>query len=149
MGKEVPEAKRNSVQSKLQSTIISKSNLQQELSKQWSLKHGVVSKLDVSEDGYATVILRTNKVDTSIICKGLANESNTCGVLIKLLRTKSLITMHERIGAFFIRNGLSWDSIDPEKDTFRSGDCLLLVIQQPLAPKVKKVIRHLPSTVTK
>ncbi len=128
MGKESAEIKRVSISNKSPTVLISKTNLQKELTKQWSLQHGVVSQFQVVEDGYALVLIKSPHYDTSVICKGLSNEGNKYSSLLKMLQKRGLVAKQERIKAFFIRKAFVWEAIDPAKDTFRSGDNVMIIV---------------------
>ena len=141
MGKEIAGSKRIAEPVKVKTQYLTKAKLQDELAKQWSSSQGVVSKLELSEDGYAIVIVRTKFTDTTILCRGLANEANTYAYLSKILQQKGLISNKGNPGAFFLRKGFVWETVNPQKDTFRSGNCVMLVVNHGLY-KVKKTIKH-------
>ena len=142
MGKEITGAKRCIYAAKAKENVASRPNIQKELSKQWTCNQGVVSKLELAEDGHAVVIIRTKLADTTAICKGLANEGNNYYVLTRLLRLKGLIAKQGRPGVFFTRKGFVWETVDVNKDSFRSGDCLMLIVNR-IPMGIKKVIKHI------
>ena len=141
MGKENAGVKRTGGTAKSSTTLISKTNLQKELTKQWSLKQGVVSQLQVIEDGYAVIVVRNSILDTTIVCKGLANQGNSYGYIMKLLRLKGFVSKREKVDSVFVKNALAWEAADPVKETFRSGDHLLMVVT-PAYARLKKSIEH-------
>ena len=139
MGKESVEIKRVSAVSKSPAILISKANLHKELTKQWSLHNGAVSLLQVIEDGYAFVLIKSSHSEIAVVCKGLANEGNRYTQLAKMLQEKGLIFKQERIKSFSIRRTFVWETVDPCKETFRSGDSLMLSLCKETA-KIKKSI---------
>ena len=141
MGKEIEGCKRVVDSAKVKIQHLTKAKLQDELAKQWSSNQGIVSKLELAEDGYAIVIVRTEFTDTTVLCRGMANEANTYAYLSKILQQKDLITNKGNPGSFFLRKGFVWETVNPQKDTFRSGNCIMLVVNHGLY-NIKKTIKH-------
>ncbi len=139
MGKENAEVRRASGTGKAQAVLISKTNLQKELTKHWSLHRAPVSSTQIVEDGFVVVIVRTPAFDIKIVCKGLANEGNAFTSLVKVLKRQHLISKHDKIDSFFVRRAFAWEAADPTRDKFRSGDCLMAVVR-PETAKVRKTI---------
>ena len=86
---------------------------------------------DVSENGYAVVTLRGAEGETTVVCRGLANEGNESNNLITRLREGNLISHSASVTQIFLCHDLVWESLSPAKASFRSGDSLVLVVREP------------------
>lgn len=115
-------------------------DLQAEFARLWSC--GVVSLQQLREDGHVVVTVRFpsnrdgSRNETPMLCRGLANEGNTFPLLVKLLRTKGKIPQRGGTFTFFVRRGFVWEAVTPAKDTFKSGESLLLLVRANNLPSV-------------
>ncbi len=138
MGKELAGARPLVAVPKPRPLYQSKSKLQAELARLWSPAN-TASNQRVIEDGYAKVVLRGATADTNVIFKGLANEGNRFGLLPRLLKANGTIGKSAQVAAYFLRKGFVWELVDPGRDTFKSGDSIMLVTKGNCL--VKKAIR--------
>ncbi len=90
---------------------------------------------EISDNGYAIVTLRKATGETTIVCRGLANEGNSSSRLIKRLRDGQLISRSASVAHIYLCRELVWESLNPEKTFFRSGDSLVLVLREPRLTK--------------
>ena len=89
---------------------------------------------EVSENGYVVVTLREATGETTVVCRGLANEGNDCRRLFARLRRGGILSASASIGQVFIRRELVWEPIDFCKECFRSGESLVVVVHEPRPP---------------
>ena len=86
---------------------------------------------EICDNGYAIVTLRKASCETTIVCRGLANEGNASSALIKRLRDSQLLSHSAKVLHMYLCHELVWESLSPEKTYFRSGDSLVLIIREP------------------
>eukprot|EP00826_Nyctotherus_ovalis_P046522 TRINITY_DN5266_c0_g1_i4.p3 TRINITY_DN5266_c0_g1~~TRINITY_DN5266_c0_g1_i4.p3 ORF type:complete len:141 (+),score=29.21 TRINITY_DN5266_c0_g1_i4:1013-1435(+) len=113
-----------------------KQYIQWVLAQQWSSPAVFPSTKDVSEDGYATVVVRGCGSQFTTVCKGLKRSGNTYGQLVKKLVEKGVLSKDKYKICFFIRNGIIWEPADEINGEFESGSCVMAMVD----PKMKKAI---------
>ena len=97
---------------------------------------------ELSENGYAIVTLREGEKETTLVCRGLANEGNDFRRLFARLRGQGLLPRGAVVTHVFVRRALVWESIDVAKECFKSGDALVVVVLvPPLLKQSKRAIR--------
>ena len=142
MGKERVGAIITATNIKKDRFFVNKAQLQKEAAKQWALSQGVVHQADINEDGAALVTVRNDNIDTDVVCSGISNEGNTQAFLVQLLKKKSLVPKKSQTQTMFLFKNFVWSPFNPATSTFRSGDRLMLIVEDSKVD-TKKSIKHI------
>ncbi len=81
-----------------------------------------------------TVTIRSELVDTTMICTGIAREGNTFLSLVKVARERGLIHWNEAIVALYLLKEGTWQRVVSmatlSDETFSAGDHIMVVTQK-------------------
>eukprot|EP00826_Nyctotherus_ovalis_P038267 TRINITY_DN3577_c0_g1_i5.p1 TRINITY_DN3577_c0_g1~~TRINITY_DN3577_c0_g1_i5.p1 ORF type:complete len:139 (+),score=18.45 TRINITY_DN3577_c0_g1_i5:265-681(+) len=137
MGKESTGPKRKFEVTTTSAVHANKQYIQLMLVQQWATPIAFPSAKDLSEDGHATVIVRTPTSDQTTVCKGLKQNGNEYWKLVKRLRERGVIGKSKV--RLFVRIGVIWEPVNETNGMFSSGSCIMAVIEPQLKKTIAKI----------
>ena len=115
-------------------------NMRGDWKKAWNTRESVVLKSQLVEDGRVIVnIIKSSRLQVTMVCMGLANEGNRYTKLLGTLKRQGHLARWDRVLTVAILQDLTWSPIDHRHARFNSGDHVLLT----LAPS-SRLKRRLP-----
>ena len=97
----------------------------------WMARDGMVSHLQLKEDGQVCVIVREQGTDSHFSYGGFATEGNRALAIIPHLLKAGLISPHTCIHNLLVCKDHMWCHADIRTSLFNAGDSLLLIIGNP------------------
>jgi len=111
----------------------------QELAKDWANTQSITLKEHITENGKVTVNIKSHCIDITAVCNGMRNEGNKFEDLAMLLRRQNMILDNEKITAFYIFKGYTWSQVSITEECFRSGDRVLITLEETSLTRKKAV----------
>eukprot|EP00829_Urostomides_striatus_P001799 TRINITY_DN1194_c0_g2_i8.p1 TRINITY_DN1194_c0_g2~~TRINITY_DN1194_c0_g2_i8.p1 ORF type:complete len:141 (+),score=31.13 TRINITY_DN1194_c0_g2_i8:101-523(+) len=109
-----------------------KQYVQSEISKGWSLNSNPVSLKEINEDGEVMITVKNGEELDYVLVTGLPNEGITESFIIAELKRQKAIKRTHLVESMFIFKNMVWTPFDMVKDTFRSGDSIMINIKLSL-----------------
>eukprot|EP00826_Nyctotherus_ovalis_P057327 TRINITY_DN7832_c0_g1_i2.p1 TRINITY_DN7832_c0_g1~~TRINITY_DN7832_c0_g1_i2.p1 ORF type:complete len:120 (-),score=39.26 TRINITY_DN7832_c0_g1_i2:91-450(-) len=103
---------------------------------------GAVSQFEVAEDGHVLVFIKSLLSTSTVVCTNMHNTGNSYKMLIRLLKSKGLIALEQRVKSVAVKANQLWDAVEVSKDTFNSSDVISITLCNSLAD-LKKAIGKL------
>ena len=129
MGKEIAGLSRENRVTRGSFPCANKRYIQWIIARQWSRPTSFPTSADISDDGHVKVIVKQTSTQANIIFRGLRQSGNTYRVLVKLMKSKKLLSKRGSVG-LFIRKGFMWEPVSDRDGMFSSGSYVLAVVNK-------------------
>ncbi len=88
------------------------------------------SPVKIEENGAVMVTIKTDVMETTVICQSVSQKNNSYYELVSRLRDNYYLSKHMKVDGYFVKlASYIWIPVDPDKIAFNSGDHLLILVK--------------------
>ena len=119
-------------------TYANKEYIQWIIEQQWSSHQNLPNKKSIKEDGYTDVIIINGVSESFVEIRGLKSTGNSFKTLRYNLKRSHYIPKGKSSVIFFFKCGFLWEPVNEAYEQFKSGDCILAIIEGKRKHCIKK-----------